>query len=51
MWYKWYLFLVYHFLWGLDYMHMEKTFMKQQKEVELKVDHANAYQAKNEVQR
>ncbi len=35
-----------------DYRHMEKTFLKQQKEVEeLKVDNTNAYQAKNEVQR
>ncbi len=33
-------------------MHMEETFLKQQKEVEeLRVDNANAYQAKNEVQR
>jgi hypothetical protein len=31
---------------------MEETFLKQQKEVEeLRVDNANAYQAKNEVQR
>jgi hypothetical protein len=29
---------------------MEETFLKQQKEVEeLKVDNANAYQAKNEI--
>jgi len=31
---------------------MEETFLKQQKEVEeLKVDNANAYQAKNEIQK
>jgi hypothetical protein len=31
---------------------MEETFLKRQKEVEeLKVDNANAYQTKNEVQR
>ncbi len=35
-----------------DYRHMEETFLKRQKEVEeLKVDNANAYQTKNEVQR
>jgi hypothetical protein len=31
---------------------MEETFLKHQKEVEeLRVDNANAYQAKNEIQR
>jgi len=31
---------------------MEETFLKQQKEVEeLRVDNANAYQIKNEIQR
>jgi hypothetical protein len=35
-----------------DYKNMEETFLKQQKEVEeLRVDNANAYQAKNEIQR
>ncbi len=35
-----------------DYRHIEETFLKQQKEMEeLKVDNANAYQVKNEVQR
>jgi hypothetical protein len=35
-----------------DYKHMEETLLKQHKEVEeLKVDNANAYQAKNEIQR
>jgi len=33
-------------------MHMEETLLKQQKKVEeLIVDNANAYQAKNEIQR
>jgi hypothetical protein len=36
----------------MDYKHMEEIFLKQQKEVEeLIMDNANAYQAKNEVQR
>jgi hypothetical protein len=35
-----------------DYKNMEETLLKQQKEVEeLKVDNANAYQVKNEIQR
>jgi hypothetical protein len=35
-----------------DYIHMEETLLKQQKEVEeLIVDNANAYQTKNEIQR
>ncbi len=35
-----------------DYKNMEETLLKQQKEVEeFKVDNANAYQAKNEIQR
>ncbi len=35
-----------------DYKHMEETLLKQQKEVEeFKVDNANAYQAKNEIQK
>ncbi len=34
-----------------NYKNMEETFLKQQKEVEeLRVDNANAYQAKNEIQ-
>jgi hypothetical protein len=33
-------------------MHMEETFLKQQKKVEeLTVDNVNAYQVKNEVRR
>ncbi len=35
-----------------DYMHIEETLLKQQMEVEeLKVNNANAYQAKNEIQK
>jgi hypothetical protein len=35
-----------------NYKNMEETFLKQHKEVEeLKVDNANAYQNKNEIQR
>jgi chromosome segregation ATPase len=35
-----------------DYKNMEQTFLKYQKELEeLKVDNANVYQAKNEVEK
>ncbi len=35
-----------------DYKNMEETLLKKQKEVEeLRVDNANAYQAKNEIQK
>ncbi len=35
-----------------DYKNMEETLLKHQKEVEeLKLDNANAYQTKNEIQR
>ncbi len=34
-----------------DYRHIEETFLQQKEMEELKVDNANAYQVKNEVQR
>ncbi len=34
-----------------DYKKMEQTFLKQQKELEFKVDNVNAYQANNDIQR
>ncbi len=34
-----------------DYKKMEQTFLKQQKELEFKVNNVNAYQANNEILR